>query len=311
MLVDSCIFFNEVELLRLRLMHQLQCYDRIVVCESTKTFTGKPRHPVLWDLLREDPRFSFLASDLSRIDVIVFHSESPPESPWDYERLQRNFLSDYIRENYEEAIVYGSDLDEIPSTTLTHRAAANLEKDPLGLVAPSYWMCFFSPNYVKIWGPETESRGPVFYVPKFQTDGLEELRATSKKLAFASPDPLFQLQGWHLSYMGSDDEVSQKLTAFSHQERVVQEASHSRWEHFSRGSAPYDKIEDALCAALVPAQLEFPSCWMVDSWFLSKLLNPKDDAICSLREVIVKLNWARKKGKNRGWLYKVLYGQRY
>lgn len=87
MVYDCFVFFNELELLELRLEELSDVVDRFVLVEGTKTFRGKKK-PLYFEDNKE--RYSKFLNRIIHIRVDDF-----PEStnPWELEYHQRNMIA--------------------------------------------------------------------------------------------------------------------------------------------------------------------------------------------------------------------------
>ncbi len=104
-MIDSFIFFNEVDLLEIRLNSLGPYIERFVLCESSVTHSGKDK-PLYFPENKE--RFK---------DFNITHLISPPRnaSSWRLEHYQREYLMNGISDIDGEEIILLSDLDEIPN----------------------------------------------------------------------------------------------------------------------------------------------------------------------------------------------------
>jgi beta-1,4-mannosyl-glycoprotein beta-1,4-N-acetylglucosaminyltransferase len=117
---DCFIFYNELELLKLRLSELYDHVDHFVLCEATVTFQGKPK-PLYFDLHKAE--FEPFADKI--IHVIVDDAEPAKETPqdaqtqdydpviWNREHFQRNALRRGLTSAAEDDIIIISDCDEI------------------------------------------------------------------------------------------------------------------------------------------------------------------------------------------------------
>ena len=89
MIFDCFTFFNELELLEIRLNILNDYVDKFVIVEGSKTFSGK------------DKSYNFDINKFSKFkDKIIYvqFSDYPKfESAWDYETLQRNYILDVLK----------------------------------------------------------------------------------------------------------------------------------------------------------------------------------------------------------------------
>lgn len=110
---DCFMFFNELELLELRLMELYNFVDHFVLVEANKTHTGKPK-----ELLFEKNKHKY-KKYLDKI-IHVKVKNCPKYSPVDISRIE-NFQRNAIMRGLKGMATKGdkiliSDLDEIPNT---------------------------------------------------------------------------------------------------------------------------------------------------------------------------------------------------
>lgn len=108
MIYDCFTFFNELELLELRLHELAGVVDKFVLVEATQTHTNRPK-----PLHYQENRARFGAFHGQIIHVVV---EDLPVSadPWVPENFQRNCIARGLTACRPDDFVLVSDLDEIP-----------------------------------------------------------------------------------------------------------------------------------------------------------------------------------------------------
>lgn len=107
MIYDTFMFFNELELLELRLNELNGVVDKFVLVEATRTFTNKPK-PLYY--AENKQRFSQFNDKI--IHIIV--DDSPDsDNPWVLDRYQKNCVGRGLRNAAPDDIVVFSDADEI------------------------------------------------------------------------------------------------------------------------------------------------------------------------------------------------------
>ncbi|MBV5330446.1 MAG: glycosyl transferase GT17 family protein, partial [Chlorobium sp.] len=109
MIFDTFIFFNEIELLDIRLNILNDCVDRFVLVEATKTFQGKHK-----PLFFEQSKHLFERYKDKIIHVVV--DDLPVNAaPFDREYFQRDAILRGLDGCGSEDLIIISDLDEIPN----------------------------------------------------------------------------------------------------------------------------------------------------------------------------------------------------
>ena len=232
--VDGFTFFNELDLLEIRLAELSCVVDRFILVEATKTFSGlpKPLHYV-----DNKQRYAQWAEKINHI-VIDFPQNlaDEPASAWIRERLQRDAISQGFVGLEKADIAIISDVDEIPNCKVLSRCLAAHDMDrtlvcmeaatfnyTLDLCAPSVrWNV--GPRLTAIGNIKTANemrRHRVPYSKKLAKLGLE--RATQKWVTKRSFKRSVTIElaansAWHFTYLGSHDDYATKIKSFSHQE---------------------------------------------------------------------------------------------
>jgi hypothetical protein len=109
-IIDAFPFFNELEMLRVRLEELSPVVDKFILVESAMTHSGKPK-----ELLFEQRRDEF-EPWLDKIIHVVMDRLPDSKDHWVRERAQRDGIHEGIEQAgaYGEDIVLVSDTDEIP-----------------------------------------------------------------------------------------------------------------------------------------------------------------------------------------------------
>ena len=199
---DCFTFFNETEVLKLRLATLNDVVDIFVLVESSVTYANTPKPFHFQDLAQHDP---FFAPYLSKIQYI--RVENNPDGPdcWTRENHQRNCIVYGLEHALPDDIVLVSDLDEIPNPHVVSQYAVEKLSDTYVCEQDFYYYTLenklFMPWYGTIVARYTNLTRP-----------LQTLRDTK--------DSLLKIQngGWHFSFFGGKERVSSKIQQFAHQE---------------------------------------------------------------------------------------------
>ena len=134
MIYDCFTFFNELDLLEIRLNILNEVVDKFVLVEATRTHRGNPK-PLYFK--ENKKRF---APFLDKIIHIVVDSYEPVEKyiaskdsdpklhSWAYENFQRHAIIHGLDDLKDEDSLIISDLDEIPTAEAVRRAANASDK---------------------------------------------------------------------------------------------------------------------------------------------------------------------------------------
>lgn len=213
LIYDTFIFFNELDILELRLNVLNDVVDYFVLVESTLTFQGKSKPLVYRD---NKDRFSKFAKKI--IHVVV--EDTPANvAPFDREYFQRDAILRGLERCSSDDLVLISDIDEIP----------NPLSIPTQLRKGTY--CAFSQSlfYYQLNCKSLEHDGlPWSLLARF--DGLSSPANLRKELVALQGSILagsntnehkfsiIENGGWHFSYLGSPQTIIKKIEAFSHSE---------------------------------------------------------------------------------------------
>lgn len=233
MVYDCFTFFNELDLLEVRLNVLNAVVDRFVIAEATRTHRGKPKELLF---RKNAARFSAFAGKITYVVVDDLLPEEEVERdvfnlPWVNENRQRNALARGLVDVQPEDVVMVSDLDEIPRPESV-RAARHLLEDGraqsvrFAMSFYNFYLNFRNFSCAK-WMLGTcairfGSLGDAAFfrgVPIDRyTQAAENQGATLQKVRFLRADATLPQAGWHFSYLGGLAAIQSKLAAFSHSE---------------------------------------------------------------------------------------------
>lgn len=219
MIYDCFIFFNELDLLEIRLNILNDVVDRFILVEATKTHSNKSK-PLYFK--KNKKRFSKF---LHKIEHIIIKDYPPYEDSWTYENYQRNCIESGLKNCSLEDIILVSDCDEIPNPKIIMEAQNLPGIKVLEQNLYYYYLNCISENQTN-WLLGTRM---LFY--KDFLNGLDDVEfpdeaylksklnqgTTATKIRFAEGNVL-KNGGWHFSYLGGAKKIREKIKSFSHQE---------------------------------------------------------------------------------------------
>lgn len=199
MLVDAFMFYNEFDILELRLELLDEYVDRFVLVESEVTHVGGPKE-LFFQTNKE--RYAKWLPKITH--VVVTADESPKdENPWSREKYQRECLLRGLEGVPDESIVMVSDVDEIPDLRIVR-----FEKLEHAMTSVHMWMFEYSLDYLFTGEPWF---GTVITECKLlKRVGPNALRDARWKF------PHFRFAGWHLSSFGTPMTVWNKFQTYAH-----------------------------------------------------------------------------------------------
>ena len=195
MIVDCFIFFDEFDILEIRLNSLAPYVDKFVLVEAPVTFRGNPK-----PLFFNDNKERFSGFNIVYLIADGFSSTNQ----WEMEIYQRNFIANGIKDVSDDDIIIVSDVDEIP----------NLEKyDGEREVAFYQKKYYYYLNYCikgsDWWLGSVAAKKRNVETPQ----GLRDRRTKMKKYgAICEPG------GWHFSAVGNVEQMMHKYDSFSHKE---------------------------------------------------------------------------------------------
>lgn len=226
MVIDCIPFFNELDILKLRLHILDPLVDRFVIEEATHTFSGLPK-----DLCFEKNREMF-EEFLPKITYLVVDNSPKEISTHERDKFQKNALAKALTDASDEDVLILSDVDEIPNPAVLQELVKRFDPDKIYHLAQRNFYCYLnmeevSGNLLSITGefPGVERRmwlgTKVFAKKNIPESGIIDLREISPE----DPRSVRVTDGgWHFGYMGSCHEtdvsrrVGTKVVAAAHQE---------------------------------------------------------------------------------------------
>jgi len=216
MVIDIFPFFNELDLLEIRLNILDPYVDKFVIVEATKTFIGN-RKPLYFEENKE--RFAKWKDKIVHyvIDELTIEEwEKAKLSPntgthkehwWVREYCQKERMLDALKFCNDDDIVFISDLDEIWNPDIQIYAEHGKVYRPIQ-TAYHYFLNNRSDQDIKGW---TGTRYATYKTVK--EFGGNHLRTESIHPSIYIPNG-----GWHFTFMGGADKIKEKVENYGHQE---------------------------------------------------------------------------------------------
>lgn len=205
---DCFPFFNELELLDIRLNELYNYVDKFVLVEWTETHRGNPK-PLYYEENKE--RYHKFSDKIIHI-VLTEHIEA--ENPWTRENFQRQQIMRGLSECQPDDIVMISDLDEIVRATSLSSIVRLLQvekKEAIGC-AQTMYRFFLNVRDPAIW------YGTVVTTYGYIMNGHSNLTQVRLAHQWTKSYPIVPNSGWHFTWMGGLDRVIQKMESFAHRE---------------------------------------------------------------------------------------------
>lgn len=217
-IIDAFIFFDEIDLLKIRIEYLYEYVDHFVICESIYTHSGLPKK---LNYLSHEEKFSEWADKIIYIkyepDLLGLNFSSKPtsydpEAPqWKIENGQRNYLLSELRKFNDNDYAIVCDVDEI-----WHPKVSNdLHAGSLGFDIARLEMEFHY-YYMNCIGVGTANS--IWSAPFFSRIGVIRNGNDLNKLRTHANLPCIEKCGWHFSYLGGVEKIQKKISSFAHQE---------------------------------------------------------------------------------------------
>lgn len=234
---DCFLFFNEFDLLELRLLTLDSVVDHFVIVEAPWTFSGRPKPLHFKENYRRFRRW------LKKIRHIEMSGGIDTDSAWDRESTSRNAMSAGFEDGDTDDLIFQSDLDEIwrPEKREEHL-------DLGGIAVYRQEMFYYCLNCRRV--PEIKWNGTRRLRKRDWTTGrwVRDTSSLSAKIWDG---------GWHFSFLGDAEDAIRKMKAFSHTEY-----SDGHWTDHARVDAAIrsgrDLIVDGAAYLPIPIDETFP-----------------------------------------------------
>lgn len=218
MIYDCFSFFNELDLLEVRLNVLNDVVDKFVLIEATKTHANKEK-PLYFEQNKE--RFKKFEDKIIHVIVDTYPEY---ESAWSYENNQRNYLSTVLKDCKDDDTIIISDLDEIPNPEKILKY-----KNIPGLKAfKQHFFYYFFNNlsnetwlYAKMLSYK-DFKNILDDYNQYTECLIESLNqgttATKIRHYLGEKKIIIENGGWHFSYLADFATLSYKIKSFGHQE---------------------------------------------------------------------------------------------
>jgi beta-1,4-mannosyl-glycoprotein beta-1,4-N-acetylglucosaminyltransferase len=232
MVFDCFTFFNELDILEIRMNILDKEVDKFVLVEATRTHQGKKK-PLYFN--ENKSRYAAFADKIIHIIVDEFPVDES-NSSWTLERYQRDKIMDGLKEAKKGDTILVSDVDEIPNPE-----QIKAYKDKRGIKVFKQQSFFYFLNCRNItYNKDYEWCGTVMakYSSKLSPQllrfisiyvaGAQVKRILPKlyckyrllrwKLMLGKNIYAITNGGWHFSFLGGVEMIIRKLEAFAHAE---------------------------------------------------------------------------------------------
>lgn len=216
---DCFTFFNELDLLEIRLRLLAPYVDHFVIAESNITHSGNPK-PYNFEAHKE--RYEAWKDKIIYLQIqqspegLIFNANQQQHDinngSWKLENQHRMGLCKAGAMMQDDDMVLISDLDEIPDPAVFTGLQVPVSPVVLSLLFHNYFMNLQNVKVDRWWNGTILCSGKYFNI-----HGPQELRDKRNEY------PKIKKAGWHFSYLGGVERIRQKLLSFAHVEYNKQE----------------------------------------------------------------------------------------
>lgn len=199
---DCFTFFNELDVLEIRLNELYDKVDKFVLVESTKTFNGKNK-PLYFEKNRE--RFKKYSD---KIVYLKFIPDKNKISKEEFYKSQTNYLMTALKDAKDNDIILISDVDEIFSERKFDQFTNLINEHNHNLVRGEIRNFEF---FLNRWDPNKPFIDKLIAVKYSYLKNSTPFEIKEKTYIQA---PLVRDSGWHFSSMGWLDKVTEKQKVF-------------------------------------------------------------------------------------------------
>lgn len=274
---DTFTFYNELDLLELRMNILGDTVDYFVINEANITFTGKPK-----PLYYAENKERFKKWEHKIIHHVLHDANETLEKYWEGIRYHRSMMEDDIYKlplHYQRACFHKDSaiyalLDRAEDDDIILTSDADEIANPEAIKSIDEW---FDPDKHYVL------KGPVYYYYLnllCEKEWMGTRVSTMKMLKTMSVDKLRQSHqdawkvedgSWHWSFFGDADTVRAKMDAYEHQENNLQHFRDSMEERIEKGVDPFGR-DYLYKPTVVPIDDSFPEYIVQNQDKLSKFI---------------------------------------
>jgi glycosyltransferase involved in cell wall biosynthesis len=199
-IIDCFQFYNELDLLEVRLIELAPVVDRFVLVEARFTHAGD-----LKPLFFEQNQHRF-AAYLDRIEHVIIDND-PGGFSWTRESYQREAIARGISDLADDDMVLISDVDEIPRRSVV----ATLRDMPADLYSLELAIHLY---FLDLKSPESWISAAAAPGRLIKRIGVNPVRYLVKQGIGCT----IEAAGWHFTWMGGLDGFRAKMQAYAHRE---------------------------------------------------------------------------------------------
>ena len=217
MLIDAFTYFNEKELVELRLKYLNPIVDHFVIIESSITFTGREKKWNFPNVLKNNLKEFSHKIQYHQLNIKLDEIKNEEswiidnikgDDFWRIENFQRNYIKTACKKFSKNDILIISDLDEIPSTKkLNFILSSDFAK--IAPVALEQHLFHLDCNYLRL---ESWRGSIVTTMQSCNEFSPQKFRRLRNRISH------FTDAGWSFSSFGGYERVKEKIESYAHSE---------------------------------------------------------------------------------------------
>lgn len=212
---DCFSFFNELDLLEIRLNELDPVVDVFVLVEATKTFQKKPKPLYYNDNKKRFEKFQHKIRHIIVDTYPTFFSRFKVPKAMDYDHHQKDQVKQALTDCSPDDVIIFSDVDEIPNPELLLKY-----KDIPGVRIFQQRIYYYFLNCMEI-DKDSQSKPKWWYGPVMTSfknfTSVKKLRVLREVHKYKG-NIVIPNAGWHFTYLGGVEKIIYKLESFGHTE---------------------------------------------------------------------------------------------
>lgn len=308
---DAFLFFNELDLLEIRLNLLNGLVDHFVISESDLTFSGMPKplyyaenkerfgkfeKKIIHQVIRDNPgnftafkRFvPSVNKDEECLNIIYRFIEEADNFPkdqlhWGRDFYQRECLRRALVNCDDDDLVIFSDLDEIPAPKAVEKVIASFSAGNIYTFRQKEF------NYYLNMYKQDGWRGPRLAAYSI----LKQISLNKIRTILPGGGTLVEsvdvpLGGWHFTNLGGAQKIIEKIESWGHQEMNTARIKRNVARNVAAGTDVFNRRGMGKLKRVEITEELFPK-WLVDNWRNYPALVRLDDPVSPKLSFIEKL----------------------
>jgi beta-1,4-mannosyl-glycoprotein beta-1,4-N-acetylglucosaminyltransferase len=284
---DSFLFFNELDLLEIRLNLMNDCVDHFVISESNLTFSGnkKPlyyqenkerfakfKHKIIHQIIEDNPtNFENLnkfenskntdQENLNKIFSFIDRATNFPkkELHWGRDFFQRECLHRALAVCKDEDVVIFSDIDEIPNPKAVREVLELMPSPFIYTLLQKEFNYYLNMYKQEGWmGPRIANYGVL------KNCSFNEIRAIIGPGKTMVDTVAVNSGGWHFTSLGGEANVIHKIESWGHQELNTTNIKKNVRRNLESGRDIFQRPDSKRLQKVKIDENTFPK-WLVDN----------------------------------------------